>query len=91
MANVMGEYGYKMLVMDTGESNPELYHMFGFDREPKPLMKLLGRFSLGEPELGAKWIAQDKILIEDIPLKFLLENDGLRFMMVGKIEDQFQG
>ena len=54
-------------------------------------MKLLSRFSLGEPEPDTKWITQDKILIEDIPLEFLLENDGLRFMMVGKIEDPFQG
>ncbi len=91
LANVLGEYGYHVLVMDTDESNPGLYRMFGFDRRPKPLMKLLSRFSFGEPEPDTKWITQDKILIEDIPLEFLLENDGLRFMMVGKIEDPFQG
>ncbi len=91
MANVLREYGYKVLVMDTDESNPGLYRMFGFDREPKPLMKLLSRFSLGEPKPNTDWLTQDEIPIGDIPSEFLLGNDSLRFMMVGKIEDPFQG
>ena len=91
MADALREEGYGVLVIDTDESNPGLYRMLGFDKEPRPLMKLLSRFSLGEPEPETKWIIQDEISIQDIPPAYILENDSLKFMMVGKIEDPFQG
>jgi CO dehydrogenase maturation factor len=91
LAKVLLEYGYSVLVMDTDESNPGLYRMFGFEKEPKPLMKLLSRFSLGEPEPNTQWLINDEISFRDIPPEFLLEKDNLRFMMVGKIDDPFQG
>jgi len=91
MANALREYGYSLLVMDTDESNPGPYRMFGFDKEPKPLMKLLSRFSLGEPEPDTGWLTRDEISIGDIPSQYLLESDRLKFMMVGKIEDPFEG
>jgi len=80
-----------VLVIDTDESNPGLYRMLGFDKEPRPLMKLLSRFSLGEPEPDTKWITQDEISIQDIPSEYILESDSLKFMMAGKIVDPFQG
>ena len=91
LANALLEYGYSVLVMDTDESNPGLYRMFGFDQQPKPLMKLLSRFSLGEPEPNTEWLTLDTISIKDIPSEFILEKNKLKFMMVGKIEDPFQG
>ncbi len=91
MANVLKEDGYSVLVLDTDESNPGLYRMFGFDKEPKPLMTLLSRFSSGEPASNAEWLARDEIPIQDIPSEYILNNDGLNFLMVGKIEDPFQG
>ena len=90
MANVLGEDGYSVLVMDTDESNPGLYRMFGFDRQPRPLMTLLERFSR-EPKPDSSWLNQSSISIPDIPAEHLLARDGLRFLMVGKIEDPFQG
>jgi len=65
--------------------------MFGFNKEPRPLMKLLSRFAPGEPEPDTEWITQDKISVKDIPPECILESDGLKFMMVGKIIDPFQG
>ena len=91
MAHALREEGYGVLVIDTDESNPGLYRMLGFDKEPRPLMKLLSRFSLGEPEPDTKWITQDEISIQDIPSEYILESDSLKFMMVGKIVDPFQG
>jgi len=91
VANVLRGMGYTTLVIDTDESNPGLYRMFGFDKQPKPLMTLLSRFSLGEPEPDTNWLAQDGILIQDIPSEYILEDEDLKFMMVGKIEDPFQG
>ena len=35
MANALREEGYTVLVLDTDESNPGLYRMFGFDKGPQ--------------------------------------------------------
>jgi len=91
MSNVMKEEGYKVLVIDADESNPGLYRMFGFKKQPKPLMKLLDRFSIGEEKSTKSWLTQEKILIRDIPSEYILGSDGLKFLMVGKITDPFQG
>jgi len=91
VANVLVGKGYRVLVLDTDESNPGLYRMFGFNNEPKPLMTLLSRFSPGEAEANTEWITRDEIAIEDIPAEYILSRNGLKFLAVGKIEDPFQG
>lgn len=91
MANILQKKGYRVLVLDIDESNPGLSRMFGFDKEPKPLMKLLDRFSLGEPKSDKKWLLREQISIEDIPAEYVLARDGLKFLTVGKIMDPFQG
>jgi cytidylate kinase len=90
MANALRKAGYLVLVIDSDESNPGLYRMFGFDRPPRPLMALLSRFPSGELNHNTEWLTKEEIAFEDIPSEFLLQSDGLRFMMVGKIEDPFQ-
>ncbi|MBA7651114.1 Iron-sulfur cluster carrier protein [subsurface metagenome] len=91
MANTLRENGYSVLVLDTDESNPGLYRMFGFDKTPKPLMTLLNRFSFDEPTPNTEWLMREEIPTLDIPSEYILDSDGLRFLMVGKIEDPFQG
>ena len=91
IAAALSEMGYKVLVIDTDESNPGLHRMLGFDREPRPLMKLLSRFAPGEPDSNTEWITQDEISILDIPSEYILERDNLKFTMVGKIENPLQG
>jgi CO dehydrogenase maturation factor len=91
IANTLRGEGYRVLVLDTDESNPGLYRMFGFDKQPKPLIRLLSRFSVGQPEPNTEWITRDEIAIQDIPAEYILNRDGLKFLMVGKIEDPFQG
>jgi len=91
MANVMREEGYRVLVVDTDESNPGLFRMFGFSKQPTPLMTLLDSFSSGEAKPETEWLTQDEIPIQGIPSEYILENDNLKFVMVGKIDDPFQG
>lgn len=91
MANALRREGYSVLVLDTDESNPGLYRMFGFAEQPRPLIRLLSRFSAGQPEPNTEWITRDGIAIQDIPAEYILNQDGLKFLMVGKIEDPFQG
>ncbi|MDO9333771.1 MAG: P-loop NTPase [Dehalococcoidales bacterium] len=91
IANVLRSKGFSILVLDTDESNPGLSRLFGFDREPKPLITLLSRFSTGDRSPDAEWLQREQIAIPDIPAEYVLNRDGLKFMMVGKIQDPFQG
>lgn len=91
VANSLLARGYGVLVLDTDESNPGLFRLFGFDKEPKSLMTLLGGSSQGTPNPGAAWLARDQIGIDNIPEEFILRKNGLKFLMVGKIDDPFQG
>jgi CO dehydrogenase maturation factor len=91
IANALRREGYSVLVLDTDESNHGLYCMFDFVEQPKPLIRLLSRFSIGQPESNTEWITQDKIAVQDIPAEYILVRNSLKFLMVGKIDDPFQG
>jgi len=92
MADVLAGEGYSVLVLDTDESNPGLYRLLGFDEEPRSLITLLSRFATGQGgSTDTEWLRREKIGIKDIPSEYVLSRGGLKFMMVGKIEDPFQG
>ena len=91
IGNVLSAEGYTVMVFDTDESNPGLHRMLGFNKGPKPLIRLMSRFSKGDPEPDTEWITKDQITLQDIPSDYVLNSNGLRFLMVGKIEDPFQG
>jgi len=42
LANEARATGYHVLVLDTDESNSELFRMLGFDQPPTPLRELVG-------------------------------------------------
>ena len=90
MANAFRSIGYIVLVMDMDDSNPGLRKMLGFRREPKPLIATVDRLAGAQPS-GTEWFARKEILVSDIPQEYLLRQNNLRFLMVGKIADPFQG
>ena len=96
------ERGYRVLVVDSDESNSGLFRMLGFNRAPNPLMELVGgkrsvqqkmlaKFSSGESEHQMELLAQDEILVENIPRQYILEQDGIRLVSVGKILQSLEG
>lgn len=91
LANVLLEDGYSIAVMDTDESNPGLSRLCGFDGEPAPLMDLLSQVPEGKSGPDAEWLRKDRIAFEDVPSEYVVEKDKFKFLMVGKIEDPFQG
>jgi CO dehydrogenase maturation factor len=91
LAGAFQSEGYTTLVLDTDESNPGLFRMFGFEEGPKPLITLLSRFASGEPVSGTEWLREEIITLQDIPSEFIREKASLKFLMIGKIEDPFQG
>ncbi len=91
MAKAMITEGYSVLVLDMDESNPGLFRMFGFDKEPKPLITVLRRFSEDSRVSDAKWLGKDEISIQDIPPVYTVNKGNLTFIMVGKIIDPLEG
>ncbi len=90
VAHALKNKGYEVLVLDTDESNPGLSRLLGFTKEPCPLVTLLERFS-ANAIVSDNWLKHDSIKIENIPPEFISRQPGILFMMVGKIEDPFQG
>lgn len=92
MAKALVNLNYRVVVLDTDESNPGLFRTLGFETVPKPLTALMQRFSYREqPEEDTYWIMHPEITTAEIPPAFIPSQDGISFMMVGKIEDPFQG
>ncbi len=92
MAKALVGLGYSVLVLDTDESNPGLFRSLGFEETPKPLLSLMSRFSYNEEaEDDTHWIMLPEIKVTDIPPAYILDANGMKLLMVGKIDDPFQG
>jgi len=86
LANETLTRGYHVLVVDADESNWGLYQMLGFDRLPTPLMELVGGKDITKQKMGQTSIlAKTQIVTKLIPEPHILENDGLRLVVIGKI------
>ena len=84
--------GYKVLVVDSDESNSGLYRMLGFDQPPVPLMELVGgkkglRQKMGQPNV----LSESNIRTAQIPEEYLLQKDSLRLVAIGKILQSLEG
>ena len=84
--------GYQVLVVDSDESNSGLYRVLGFDRVPTPLMELVGgrkglKEKMGKPQV----LGQAEIRPKDIPLDYMLAQDGIRMVAIGKILQSLEG
>ena len=92
MAKALAALDYTVLVLDTDESNPGLYRSLGFAETPRPLLTLMSRFSYTEePAQDTRWIMLPEIRVADIPPAFIPAQGNIRFLMVGKIDNPFQG
>jgi CO dehydrogenase maturation factor len=102
LASKVHERGYRVLVVDSDESNSGLFRMLGFDRAPTPILELVGgkrsvqqkmlsKFSSGESEPYMELLAQHEILIDNIPQEYMLEHNGIRLVSIGKILQSLEG
>jgi CO dehydrogenase maturation factor len=87
LAASLQDMNFGVLVLDADESNPGLARLLGFERTPEPLMRGPGTAM----DTGPAWLEGDDIAIAAIPSEHIVEKEGLKFMMTGKIEDPFQG
>jgi CO dehydrogenase maturation factor len=84
--------GYRVLVVDSDESNVGLFRMFGFDNAPVPLMELVGgkrslQRKMGQPNI----LKETSIKTSQIPEGYFLRKDGLMLVSIGKILQSLEG
>jgi CO dehydrogenase maturation factor len=91
LANALRQEGYKVLVMDSDESNPGLPRLLGLSTPATPLISLLERFSQGDRKPDASWLEATRIPLECIPREFIVSAPRLKLLTMGKIIDPFQG
>jgi CO dehydrogenase maturation factor len=89
--------GYRVLVVDSDESNPGLYRMLGLEKRPEPLLELVGgkkkvfqAFSESS-EFSKSVLTQEEIRTSDLPSQYVVERDGIRLVCIGKILQSLEG
>jgi CO dehydrogenase maturation factor len=97
LAHGVRDRGYRVLVVDSDESNPGLYRVLGFDERPEPLLTLVG----GKKEVFPTFSEESKpreilltrkeIRVADIPGDYIVERDGIGLVCVGKILQSLEG
>ena len=94
--------GYRVLVVDSDESNSGLFRLLGFHSPPTPIMQMVGgKKSLKErmavknsgPEAESKReiLKEDRIGLNDLPLRYRMGNDNLLLVSIGKILQSLEG
>jgi CO dehydrogenase maturation factor len=78
LAHGLRDRGYRVLVVDSDESNPGLYRVLGFDKRPEPLLELVGgkkkvfpTFS-GESDLRESLLTREKFRVVDLPGDYIV-------------------
>ena len=97
LANGLRDRGYRVLVVDSDESNPGIYRMLGLEKRPEPLLGLVGgkkkvfqAFSESS-ESSKSVLMQEKIRTSDLPSQYIVERDRIRLVCIGKILQSLEG
>jgi CO dehydrogenase maturation factor len=97
LARSLRRRGYRVLVVDSDESNPGLYRILGFEKRPQPLLELVGGKdkvfqALSESSEAPRTVlAQEEIRTRDLPSEYVVEEDGIKLVCVGKILQSLEG
>jgi CO dehydrogenase maturation factor len=92
LANEARARGYRVLVVDSDESNSGLFGMLGFDHPPVPLMELVGgKTSLKQKMSQSNILGESQLTTMQIPEEHLLQMDGLMLVSIGKILQSLEG
>jgi len=92
LAKEARDRGYRVLVVDSDESNTGLFRMFGFNNAPVPLMELVGgkrslQRKMGQPNI----LKGTSIKTSQIPEGYWMGKDGLMLVSIGKILQSLEG
>ena len=101
LADGLRNRGRRVLVVDSDESNTGLERMLGFDSPCRPLIDLLGgkqkleqeiitRVKAGETEETVQ-LVKEEMPVVNIPKEYILQKDGIKLVIVGKILMALEG
>lgn len=93
---------YRVLVVDSDESNSGLYRMMGLPGPVQPLLELVGgkknvqramraQFSTGEDEPEMTVLSRPEVHTRDLPEEYIVEKNGRRLVAIGKIHQSLEG
>lgn len=102
MADAFIDYGKGVTILDSDESNANLYCMLGFDNPPRSLMdslggkknvkqKMMARFSKGQNEPEMSIWEGERISVDSIPPEYVAQKGNLRLIATGKIHQALEG
>jgi CO dehydrogenase maturation factor len=92
LANEAQARGYRVLVVDSDESNTGLFRMLGFSHPPVPLMELVGgKKGLKQKMAQPNVLSEPRITPDRIREPYLLQRDGLMLVSIGKILQSLEG
>lgn len=92
LANELSARAYRVLVVDSDESNSGLFRLLGFEHPPLPIMELLGgKKSLKEKMSQPAIFSEPDIPPAQIPPANLLRKDNLMLVSIGKILHSLEG
>lgn len=79
------EKGYKILLIDTDDSNIGLYRKVGACKQPKQIYENCAA------EQNNQWLNKEPLLIQDIPSDYYEKAGNITIIGIGKITNPFQG
>ena len=101
LANGIHERGYRVVVIDSDESNSGLHRMLGFESPPVPLLELVGgkkavkdvlpKTPIARAEHKINVIGRAQISLNDIPVQYIAKRNGFNLLSVGKILQALEG
>ena len=98
LAKGLHKKGYRVLVVDSDESNMELYRMLGLSHSPDPLINLVGGKAGVKEGMKVKGsgyqagvMSREEIMVADIPAQYLVQENGVRLVSIGKILQFLEG
>jgi len=102
LAYALKRTGKDVIVLDSDESNSNLFCMLGFDKSPRLLMdmvggkkniqqKMIARFTSGENEPTMTVWEMEKVPSREIPSDFVIKNDNYKLVVTGKIHHSMEG
>jgi CO dehydrogenase maturation factor len=97
LAHSLRDRGYRVLVVDSDESNPGLYRTLGFDERPEPLLELVGGkkkvFDTFSDSAGPSTsvLTHEEVRTSDLPPGYIVEKDNIKLVSVGKILQSLEG
>ncbi len=92
---------WRVIVVDSDESNACLHWMLGFEHAPRPLLELVGgkrnvqqqmrRRSSSTDGSNTGVLSKPEFAVGDLPAEYVVENNGRALVTVGKIHQSLEG